>query len=401
MAPGDPLPLDRARECVAGAVQPLDPIAVPLAGALGCVLRQNALVPEDMPPFDRSAMDGYAVFATREEGSSRFRVTGEVRPGVAPAVALHPGECVRIFTGAQIPQGATHVLKQEDVSVKEQWITSFTPLTDEFIRRRGEDARAGDRLLAPGIRLGPAQIALLASLGVVEPLVSPACRVVHFTTGDELVDPSEKDPGPSCIRDSNSALVRAFTQAHGGIIAHQERLPDDLDLLVEHARRATSAGCDLLLISGGASVGAYDFGRPTLRALGFEDRFSRLSLRPGRPLIFATRGPQAAFVLPGNPLSHLTVLHCIVRLAFERLLAAQPDWRILHATLRSGFSPGAGTETLWPARVFFENGDPIAEPLRRQSSGDITGLAGLNAYIRSTAPVLDTGARVACILVHG
>jgi molybdopterin molybdotransferase len=242
---------------------------------------------------------------------------------------------------------------------------------------------------------------LLASVGIVTPLVSPRCRVAHFATGDELVDPAE-EPGPSRIRDSNSALVRAFAEGQGAIVARQERTPDDASLLTGMMERAMNAGCDLLLISGGASVGAYDFGRTALERLGFQVRFEKVNLRPGKPLLFATCGPQAAFVLPGNPLSHLAVLHCVVRVAFERMAGAAPAWRVLNARLRAGFRMGGdGRDTLWPARVDMEEGEAVVEGLRWRSSGDITGLAGLNAFIRCTVPVLDTGARVPCILLHG
>jgi molybdopterin molybdotransferase len=149
-------------------------------------------------------------------------------------------------------------------------------------------------------------------------------------------------------------------------------------------------------------VGAYDFGRVALDRLGFRLHFEKVNLRPGRPLAFATRGRQAAFVLPGNPLSHLAVLHCVVRVAFERMAGAEPSWQVLNARLAAGVRLGGdGRDTLWPARVDMMEGEPVATALRWQSSGDITGLAGLNAFIRCAVPVLDTGARVPCILLHG
>ena len=391
--------LDESRACVAEALEPLAPVRTALAAALGCVLRQDARAPGDMPAFDRSAMDGYAVGA--KDASSRYRIAGEARPGKRPEFAVRPGECARIFTGAEVPEGATRVIKQEDARVEEGWMTPETRSPADFIRHRGEDARAGDRLLGAGQRLGPAEIALLASLGIAEPLVAPRCRVAHFATGDELVDPAD-EPGPSQLRDSNSALVRAFVETEGAVMARQSRVADDADHLTAQARLALDDGCDLLLISGGASVGAYDFGRTTLDRLGFQIHFGRMNLRPGKPLIFATRGGQAAFVLPGNPLSHLAVLHCVVRVAFECLAGAAPEWRVLHARLREGFRPGGdGRDTLWPARVDIVEGEPAVRALRWQSSGDITGMAGLNAFIRCGIPVLDTGARVPCILLHG
>jgi molybdopterin molybdotransferase len=391
--------LEQSRQCVAEAIEPLDPVRTPLAGAMGCVLREDARAREDMPAFDRSAMDGYAISA--EDPSECFRVVGESRPGARPEFAVRRGECARIFTGAEIPEGASLVLKQEDVRAHEGWVTPEARPAADYVRRRGEDARAGDRLLDAGLRLGPAEIGLLASLGIVDPLVSRRCRTAHFATGDELVDPAD-EPGPSRLRDSNSALARAFTESQGGVITSQERVPDDADLLTTRLRIAAEGGCDLLLISGGASVGAYDFGRTALERLGFKIRFEKVNLRPGKPLAFATRGRQAAFVLPGNPLSHLAVLNCVVRVAFERLAGAQPVWRVLNARLLAGIRVGGdGRDTLWPARVDIEEGEPVVRALCWRSSGDITGLAGINAFMRCAIPVLDTGARVPCILLHG
>jgi len=391
--------LEQSRECVAGAIAPLEAVRVPLTEALGRVLREDGCAREDLPAFDRSAMDGYAVMT--EDASERFRIVGEARPGLSGGFQVGRGECARIFTGAEIPEGTSQVIKLEDVTVEEGWMVPELRSGANYIRRRGEDARMGDRLLGTGLRLGMAEIALLASLGIAKPLVSRRCQTAHFATGDELVDPSEM-PGRSQIRDSNSALVRAFVERHGGVMTRQERIRDDVELLTERVRLASEGGSDLILISGGASVGAYDFGRSALECIGFEMRFEKLNLRPGKPLVFATRGRQAAFVLPGNPLSHLVVLHCVVRVAFEQFEGAAPVWPILNARLRGGIQIGGdGRDTLWPARVIFVEGEPVVEALRWQSSGDLTGVAGMNAFIRCTVPALDTGALVPCILLHG
>ncbi len=385
--------LEQAREAIAAALQPLEPMRMPLADVLGAVLREDAHAREDMPAFDRSAMDGYAV----GEGAGKFRIVGEVRPGVRAEFSVGLGECARIFTGAEIPPGAGRVMMQEDVTVEDGWMTPGPDAAGNFIRHRGEDARAGDVLLRSRLRLGPAEIGLLASMGHVQPLVTPPCMVAHFATGDELVDPAET-PGPSGLRDSNSALVRAFVESHDGVMVSQERLGDDAALLT----RKLAVDCDIVLISGGASVGAYDFGKTALENAGFELQFPRVNLRPGKPLVFALRGRQAAFVLPGNPLSHLTVLHCIVRVAFERLAGIEPAWSVVNARLREGIRIGGdGRDTLWPAHVEMVDGEPVVRALRWQSSGDITGMAGLNAFIRCSVPVLDTGARVPCILLNG
>jgi molybdopterin molybdotransferase len=390
--------LEQSRQIVADNIQPGAVEWVALLDARGRVLREDISAPEDMPAFDRSAMDGYAVGPSGAEG---WQILFEVKPGENPESELKPDECARIFTGARIPGGTERVVKQEDTEVSAGIMKQVRACEADYIRCRGEDARAGTTLLKSGTRLTPAEIGLLASLGVTHPQVSSRCRIAHIATGDELVDPSTK-PGPSQIRDSNSSLVAAFAQEMSGGIVYQQHAKDDLNDVTQKVNEAFAAGADLLLISGGASVGAYDFGRRALEQAGFKMQFEKINLRPGRPLAFASRGANAAFVLPGNPLSHLTVLHCIVRVAFERMAGLEPSLRILNARLEERIELGGdGRDTLWPARVDYIDGEPVATALRWQSSGDMTGLAGLNAFLRCNVPVLDSGARVPCILTHG
>jgi molybdopterin molybdotransferase len=165
----------------------------------------------------------------------------------------------------------------------------------------------------------------------------------------------------------------------------QERVADNFGRLMKKTR-AVNKGYDLLLISGGASVGDYDFGKTLLDALKFKIHFTTTNLRPGRPLVFATRGKQAAFVLPGNPVSHLVTLHVAVRLAFERFSGASISWPLATCRLAESFAMKPGErETFWPARVALQNGELVARALRWQSSGDATGVAGANGLLRLAA----------------
>lgn len=373
------LPLAGARALVAAHINPLPPQPAPLAGAAGRILRADACAPEDLPAFDRSAMDGYAV--ALDDASPRFRVVGEIQPGAVPGFKIQRGECARLFTGSQIPEGASQVLMQETVRPEDGFIAPQQRSAATHIRRRGEDARRGDVLLRSGSRLGAGELALLASLGVVLPQVSPPVRVAHFVTGNELIDPAAA-PAPGQIRDSNSTLVAAFLREHGGALTRQERVADDFDLLLAKTREVEN-GFDLLLLSGGASVGDYDFGKRLLMSLRFQIHFEKVDLRPGKPLIFATRGRQAAFVLPGNPVSHFVTLHVAVRLALEQFAAAPPSWPLAEAMLAGDFAyrPDA-RETFWPARVALANGRLVARALRWQSSADVTGLTGANALLQ-------------------
>jgi molybdopterin molybdotransferase len=211
--------------------------------------------------------------------------------------------------------------------------------------------------------------------------------VAHFATGNELVAP--EDPvRPGQIRDSNSTLVAALAQQFGGEMVRQDRLADDFDRLVKKTSALKNA-FDLLLLSGGASVGEHDFGKRLLTTVGFEIHFAGINVRPGKPLVFATRGRQAAFVLPGNPVSHLITLHAAVRPAMERLAGTEIRWPVAKIRLAEAFDhrPG-GRETFHPARVEISadgSGELVARALRWQSSGDVTGLAGVNALLQLEA----------------
>ncbi len=369
--------LAEARARIAEAVRPLDTEVAPLSAAQGRVLREDVAAGEDMPAFDRSAMDGYAVGA--EDRSERFRVVGEIQPGAAPQVEIRAGECARIFTGAQIPAGASQVIMQENVAREGGWMTPVLRDAKTWIRRRGEDARRGDVLLRAGVRLHAGELALLAQLGGVQPRVSPAPRVIHFATGNELTDPAAA-PESGQIRDSNSTLIAALLAECGARLAHQRRCGDALDTLIA-AIAAAGDAWDMLLISGGASVGDYDFGARALRELGFSIHFTQLNLRPGKPLIFATRGRQLAFVIPGNPLSHFVCWHVAIRAALEMLLTGETALPLFTLSTTAPL-PGNPRETWWPARLAIADGKATATPLKWRSSGDMTGISGVDLLLR-------------------
>ena len=363
---------------IAAAVRPLDAVRVPLTAAHGRVLREDVAADADMPAFDRSAMDGYAVGA--DDDSARLRVVGEVQPGAAPEVAIRRGECARIFTGAQIPHGAGRVLMQEDCARDGEWMTPRRRDAKTWIRQCGEDARCGEVLLRAGVRLRAGEVSLLAQLGAVQPGVSPAVRVLHFATGNELVDPGTT-PGPGQIRDTNSALVAALLAESGARLAGQARCGDALEALVSAVENA-GADWDTLLFSGGASVGDYDFGGRTLERLGFTIHFRQINLRPGKPLVFATRGRQIAFVIPGNPVSHFVTYHVAIQLALECLTAAPHSWPLALAELADDLPAKPDTrETFWPAHGAVSGGVLRVRPLAWQSSGDLRGLIFANALV--------------------
>ena len=374
--------LSEARTLIAESVEPLRPVRASLADAVGRVLREEVRAPEDLPGFDRSAMDGYVMQA--EDASERLRVVAEIQPGAMAPFQLKRGECARIFTGAAIPIGGSQVLMQEDARREGEWMIPLRRTPARHIRERGEDAGKGDLLLPSGVRIGSGEAALLAQIGATQLHVSAAPRVVHITTGNEIVAP-DVQPAPGQIRNSNSTLVAALLAERGAAVLAQKHCSDRLDEMLEVIRSQPDDRWDLLLISGGASVGDYDLGARALEALGFTIHFRKINLRPGKPLIFGTRDEQVAFVLPGNPVSHFVTFHLAVRLALECLEASPRWWPLAKVPLASEIAAsGDGRETWCPARLSWSEEIRVA-PLTWRSSGDVRGLAGVNALVRVPA----------------
>jgi molybdopterin molybdotransferase len=363
----------------------LEPVEMPLADALGCVLREPACADLDSPPFDASAMDGYAL--RRSEAATPLRVAGTSQAGAGFGGTIGPGECIRIFTGAPVPPGADCVVKQED-TVREGdkvRIRSISPGPDH-IRRRGENRRAGDVVVPAGTRLGPPELAALAAIGVAGPRVTRAPRCVHLATGDELVSPGQRPVGAQ-IRDSNSTLIAALLARHSARLVGQQRVGDDLGATQDIA--AAMPPHDVLLISGGASVGDRDFARPLLDRLGYTLHFQQVNLRPGKPLVFASRGSQLAFALPGNPVSHWVVFQLFLVPLLEFLAtgkAAAPVRLTARLATNSRPPPADSRHTYWPSQVAVSGGACELSPLPLASSGDSSGLVGANALLPVPLP---------------
>jgi molybdopterin molybdotransferase len=256
-------------------------------------------------------------------------------------------------------------------------------------------------LLEGGCVLSTLRLALLAELGHTQPLVAPRPRILHVVTGSELVPP-DANPGPGQIRDSNSTLISALAADAGCEIVAHRRAGDDLATLVTAIGSVPESDWHALLISGGASVGDYDFGARALRELGFSVHFNSINLRPGKPLIFATRGRQVAFVIPGNPLSHFVCWHVAIRAAIDVLTVGLAMLDLTTVSL-GGKKPLSGNprETWWPARLALHEGVAIAEPLKWQSSGDLTGIASAGALVRvpANSPSLPPGSLVAALIL--
>src|SRR4029434_4107379 len=288
--------------------------------------------------------DGFALRA--RDAHDRFRIVGEIRAGMIMEQSISEGECVRIFTGARLPPGADAVIPQEDTNVEGDFMIPAQRSPKRWIRLRGSEGRPGQIIATAPIRLGGVELSALAQAGCTHPSTTAPLAVAHVATGDEIVD-SMTDPGPGKIRDTNSLLLRGLVSELGAGFTSR-RCGDVLEDLIS----AIATEENLVLISGGASVGAYDFGARALRQAGFTIHFDKVNLRPGKPLTFATRGDQTAFVIPGNPVSHFVCFQTVIRLAIERLQGLTPRWSFVEMAHGGDRPlPPDARETFWPARV--------------------------------------------------
>jgi molybdopterin molybdotransferase len=367
--------LEEGRRLIAQAVPKLGTVAVPLAEAQGRLLAEDVRADAWYPSGDRATMDGYALRKDAVPGD--FKVVGEIQAGAVPAKPLASGEAMRIFTGALVPEGGGRVVPQEICERKADMVRIAELPENLFIRLKGHEAGPGTAVVVEGTRLGATELAMLAQVGEVMPMVTRLPVIRHVATGSELVAPDAKPP-EGMIRDTNSTLVAALVAAHGGASLQSFRCGDDPAALAA----ICAEPCDLLLISGGASVGDYDFGARVLRELGFKIHFDKVNLRPGKPLTFATRGGQAAFVIPGNPVSHFVCFHVAIRLALEMMAGEARPWELVELPLAGGepLRPDA-RETFWPARVEAEEGRLVVRPQPWSTSGDTFSLLRTNALM--------------------
>jgi molybdopterin molybdotransferase len=306
-----------ARERVLAEVSPLPPEEVPLEGALGRVLAEDARAAEDLPPFDSSAMDGFALIAGPD---AELAIVGESRAGHPAEVALGAGEAMRISTGAAIPGGADAVVPIERVEVRDSRVAVPATKAGANVRRAGEDLRSGEAVIPAGTEIGPAELAVLAALGLPSVGCGARPRVAVLVTGDELVAPGEP-LGPGQIRNSNGYAIAGLASRAGAGVLPTRIVRDDRDATEAALGEALDAA-DVVCVSGGVSVGPHDHVKPALAALGVEERFWGVRLKPGKPTWFGVRGEKLVFGLPGNPVSAMVTFHLFARPALRRLAGA-------------------------------------------------------------------------------
>ena len=354
-------------------VSPLPAEAVALRQSVGRMMAEPALANRDQPPFPASAMDGYALQGDPVAGDS-FTLIGEAQAGKAFAGAVGPGEAVRIFTGAPVPQGANRVVIQEDVEASGPTIT-LKPKADtaRHIRPQGQDFKSGEAL-APR-RLSPHDLALLAAMNIPQVQVHRRPVIAIIATGDELVMPGEV-PSPDQIICSNAFALAALIEAEGGIA---RILPIARDTEAElRAVFALAKDADLIVTIGGASVGDHDLVGPVAQSLGLESAFWKIAMRPGKPLMAGRLQGVPMLGLPGNPVSSIVCAH-LFRLPMVRALQGRPDVAPppRKAVLGADVEPNGPRTHYMRARLV----EGIITPFDRQDSALIRILTEANALL--------------------
>ncbi len=388
LMPGDRMStVDEHVERILEALQPLPPYDQPLLEALGLPVCEAITAPMDLPAFDNSAMDGYAVYhddvvTASEDHPVHLPVVGEMAAGQTKLIALSPGTTVRIMTGAPVPQGADAVVPVEwtDGGVATVRITK-APTRGQHVRLRGEDVRTGDVLLEDGSILGPRQLGLLASVGRAQVRSRPRPRVVIMSTGSELREPGA-GLGHDSIYDANSYMLAAAARAAGAIAYRVGIVSDDpaefRDALSDQLVRA-----DLVVTSGGVSKGAYDVVKEVLAELGTVS-FGEVAMQPGKPQGFGFVGEDATPIvtLPGNPVSSYVSFEVFVVPAIRRMMGRLPYRRpMVRALTQQGFSSARGKRQFVRARFEIDSRGAHVVPVGGHGSHLMGDLAEANALI--------------------
>ena len=353
---------------------------MPLYDSLGLVLAEDIIAPIDLPPFANSSMDGFAVRATDVQSVPvTLPIVGDIPAGAASVPTLLPGTALRIMTGAPLPPGADAVVPVEETETRENGVVILTAASaGQCVRPAGEDVKAGSIVVTAGSRLRPAEIGMCAAVGKVSVRTYPRPRVAIISTGDELVEPGQTLQSGQ-IYNSNAYSLAAQVIEAGGIVTQRLHANDTPDALREAFD--SCAGADILLTSGGVSVGDYDYVKAVFAERGTVD-FWRVAIRPGKPLAFGQWGKTLFFGLPGNPVSSMVTFELFVRPALRRMAGhTHPLRQTISALLTEEASHHPGRQSYLRAVAVHDDKGYTVRPVAQQGSGMLRSMVTANALL--------------------
>mgnify|MGYP001187267767 CR=1 FL=1 len=375
------IPIEKALAIVARKSKPLGSIVVSSHESLGRILGEDIVADSDLPPFDRSQMDGFALKAADTMSAPvELRIVGEAAAGKGWHKRLQKGEAVRIMTGGPVPKGADSIQKVELAREFSGSVQILEPTeTGRFIVMKGAEIKKGKKVLLKGELLTVMNISLAAAFGYSRLMVSKRPRVAIFSTGTEIVD-IHKKPKADQIRNTNSLMLAGLCEAAGAEVALYPTVGDDISDLKTQIKRAAFKA-DILVTTGGVSVGKYDLTKLAFRELGAEIFFERVALKPGKPTVFGRLGQTLLFGLPGNPVSAAVTFFLFVRKAILLMQSA------LHTDLREGRARSLGSmkgtkerDSYLPATLSASyEGLTMAAPIAWKGSSDIVGFSKADA----------------------
>ena len=350
------------------------------------VLASDIVAPCDLPYFDNSAMDGFAVLAGGTKGASQgnpslLKIVGELKAGVAPEISLTKGTAIRIMTGAPLPQGADAVVMLEVTEEKGEELKVFAEvIKGENVRRKGEDVKRGEIVLRKRKEIRSSEIGMLAGLGIETITVFRKPKVLIITTGDEIADIEEELPVGK-IRDTNKWMLSTSLTNMGLTSVYLSKAKDNVASLKEQIGEAVARNVDMLLISGGVSVGKYDLVREVLDLFGFKEVFHKVAVKPGKPLLFGKVKDMVVFGLPGNPVSAMISFEVFVKPSLSRMMHKDCDSRVISAVLSEEIRKKPGRTHLFRVTVEKQNNVFYARPLKKQGSGMLSSLTEADGFI--------------------
>ncbi|KQW69449.1 molybdenum cofactor biosynthesis protein MoeA [Phenylobacterium sp. Root77] len=382
------MPVDDARAAMLAEVSPLAGETVALKNAIGRVLAQDVAAIRNQPPFDASAMDGWALRSADAPGT--LAIAGESAAGHGYEGVLQPGQAVRIFTGAAMPAGADTIVIQEDATREGDAVTVPASAPGANLRPAGGDFRAGQALLTAGTRIDPWRLSLAASAGRAEVLVHARPRVAIVSTGEEIVE-APAAPGPYQIYDSGAPALTAMVEGWGGLAFKCKPIRDELDAVIAALR---DADADLVVTVGGASVGDHDLVRAAAEALGLSLKVASVNVRPGKPTFFGVFGDGRRLLgLPGNPASAFVCAELFLKPIVMKMQGGAENPPMVSARLAAPLAANGPREHWMRAKLSHVDGGLTAEPYRDQDSSLVTVFAAADALLRrpAGAPALAAG----------